>query len=132
MYKYIFINFMCKWEWPFVFIETKTNKYPLRNRSKAFFKLSFFVVVFFIFILKEKQKKTLWKQFVIETVHGSYWHLFNDLHTWQTLQASDIVYETIKHKDREEWPHVTHITVSYVQKEKSTTRKKKKKATYST
>lgn len=33
MYKYIFINIMCKWEWPFVFTETRANKYPLRTEA---------------------------------------------------------------------------------------------------
>lgn len=24
---------MCKWEWPFVFTETRANKYPLRTEA---------------------------------------------------------------------------------------------------
>lgn len=63
---------MCKWEWPFVFIETKTNKYPLRNRS--FCEILFFFKTFllFVFIKKTEKKETLESNFVIEAVHGSY------------------------------------------------------------
>lgn len=60
---------MCKWEWPFVFIETKTNKYPLRTEARLFFfrkKKNVFVLFFY-----RKTENTA-KRFVIETVHGSY------------------------------------------------------------
>lgn len=40
---------MCKWEWPFVFIETKTNKYPLRTEARLFLK------TFFCCFYKEKK-----------------------------------------------------------------------------
>lgn len=37
---------MCKWEWPFVVIEIKTNKNPLRTETRLF--LTHFFVCFFI------------------------------------------------------------------------------------
>lgn len=70
---------MCKWEWPFVFIETKTNKYPLITEARLFFL---------------KKTKNTSKPFVIKMVHGSY--LVYDLHTGQTLHARDIVFEKIR------------------------------------
>lgn len=27
---------MCKWEWPFVFTETRANKYPFRTEASVF------------------------------------------------------------------------------------------------
>lgn len=84
---------MCKWEWPFVSTDTKTNKYPLITEASFFF---FFCQTFFV-VFTENIKHL--QAFFVQTVHGSYWHLFGDLHMGQTLQTGDIVYE--KEKDRE-------------------------------
>lgn len=79
----------------------KTNKYPLKNRSKAFFCEPFSLSLFlFLFLFLYRKAENISKQFVIEAVHGSYRHLLNDLRSGQTQPASDIVYEKKKSQEQ--------------------------------
>lgn len=73
---------MCKWEWPFVFTETKTNKYPLRTEARFFFN-------FFIFN-KEKQKQFKaicdWQgTWILLTLVKWFAHMANSASKWHCL-----------------------------------------------
>lgn len=51
---------MCKWEWPFVFIISRTNKYPLRTEAMVFKNPFFFfaVIIFYIILLSQVEAET--------------------------------------------------------------------------
>lgn len=118
MYKYIFINFMCKWEWPFVSTDTKTNKYPLITEASFFF---FFLSNFFCFYRKTSNtyKHFLFRRYMdlTDTCLG--------ICTWgklckqvtlsmkrkRTGSNSDKLHTSLHHMSRIIWQHKRQHTV---------------------